>query len=38
MNVGNPLPTGVQVPVYFTIQPGGAHVTTHAYGNAGKGA
>jgi YD repeat-containing protein len=33
-----PLPTGVQVPIYFTIQPGGAYVAVHAYGNARKGA
>jgi hypothetical protein len=25
-----PLPAGVDVPVYFTIQPGGAYLTTHA--------
>ena len=33
-----PLPSGVQVPIYFTIQPGGAYVTVHAYGNGRKGA
>ena len=33
-----PLPSGVQVPIYFTIQPGGAYVAVHAYGNARKGA
>jgi hypothetical protein len=32
-----PLPAGVQVPVYFTIQPGGAYLTTHAYGSGRKG-
>ena len=31
-----PLPTGVQVPVYFTIQPGGAYV--HARGPGRRGA
>lgn len=33
-----PLPTGVQVPIYFTIQPGGAYVAVPASGNARKGA
>jgi Domain of unknown function (DUF6531) len=33
-----PLPPGVQVPIYFTIQPGGAYVAVHAYGNAREGA
>jgi RHS repeat-associated protein len=32
-----PLPAGVGVPVYFTIQPGGAYLTTHAYGSGRKG-
>jgi hypothetical protein len=32
-----PLPAGVEVPVYFTIQPGGAYLTTHAYGSGRKG-
>jgi RHS repeat-associated protein len=33
-----PLPTGVSVPVYFTIQPGGAYVAVKSYGNGRKGA
>jgi YD repeat-containing protein len=32
-----PLPAGVSVPVYFTIQPGGAYLTTHSYGPGRKG-
>jgi RHS repeat-associated protein len=31
-----PLPSGVHVPVYFTVQPGGAYV--RAYGSTGSGA
>jgi RHS repeat-associated protein len=33
-----PLPAGVEVPVYFTIQPGGAYVAVMAYGNERRGA
>jgi RHS repeat-associated protein len=33
-----PLPAGVEVPVYFTIQPGGAYVATQASGYGRKGA
>ena len=33
-----PLPTGVDVPVYFTIQPGGAYVAVKSYGSGRKGA
>lgn len=33
-----PLPTGVKVPVYFTIQPGGSYVTVKTYGSGRKGA
>jgi YD repeat-containing protein len=33
-----PLPAGVEVPVYFTIQPGGAYVATQALGYGRKGA
>ena len=33
-----PLPAGVEVPVYFTIQPGGAYVSTQASGYGRKGA
>ena len=32
-----PLPTGVEVPVYFTIQPGGAYLSSHTYGPGRKG-
>jgi RHS repeat-associated protein len=33
-----PLPTGVQVPIYFTIQPGGAYVAVQTYGKGRRGA
>jgi RHS repeat-associated protein len=33
-----PLPRGVQVPIYFTIQPGGAYVAVKSYGSGRKGA
>jgi hypothetical protein len=33
-----PLPTGVEVPVYFTIQPGGVYVATQASGYGRRGA
>jgi RHS repeat-associated protein len=33
-----PLPTGVKVPVYFTVQPGGAYVSAKSYGDGRKGA
>jgi RHS repeat-associated protein len=33
-----PLPTGVDVPLYFTIQPGGAYVKVNNYRNGPKGA
>jgi YD repeat-containing protein len=33
-----PLPAGVEVPVYFTIQPGGAYVATQTSGYGRKGA
>ena len=33
-----PLPSGVQVPIYFTIQPGGAYVAVHSSANGRKGA
>jgi YD repeat-containing protein len=32
------LPTGVQVPIYFTIQPGGAYVAVKGYGSGRRGA
>lgn len=33
-----PLPAGVQVPIYFTIQPGGAYIKVLATGNSPQGA
>ncbi|HKV94283.1 MAG TPA: kelch repeat-containing protein [Candidatus Angelobacter sp.] len=33
-----PLPAGVQVPIYFTVQPGGAYLTVAGYTNGQKGA
>ena len=33
-----PLPTGVQVPIYFTIQPGGAYIAVQSYGKGRRGA
>jgi RHS repeat-associated protein len=33
-----PLPSGVQVPIYFTIQPGGAYVAVKSYGSGQTGA
>lgn len=33
-----PLPAGVQVPIYFTVQPGGAYLTVADYKNGQKGA
>jgi hypothetical protein len=33
-----PLPTGVYVPTYFTIQPGGAYVAVKGYGTGRTGA
>jgi hypothetical protein len=33
-----PLPTGVRIPIYFTIQPGGSQITVASQGQARKGA